>query len=378
MSTPSTLKTGAMVLLALAAVFQPVAQAADQKDAGNPSAAAKQIRVKVSLHVTAAYQHTGPRPQGLTHHLVKRSIDNRYTTEYVVAAETTLTGLQKTNPLDPASQKEMDDYHARVKAQADRVYHSADNLRGKGSNAPAGLREAANPMAMMNPETMQKIMACGQDQACKQRIAMEMMAQQQAQLSGPGAKVMADMQAISDLCAGKGNKLGSKAHEACMNDEGEKRSTVKRSVTDKEPEIPELPDRYFLYRNGVNGCQFKAHAKVDESGVFHVIDVGGSGEVGATVKGEGHFDPKEFMPCSNQRAAFDTKSHLFWGGGLFAVNVEATAQRTGAGVLLGGGQIDPEVQQWVASALQGVPASGTKTQKIGYQTATLTWSFVRE
>lgn len=378
MSTPSTLKTGAMVLLALAAMFQPVAQAADQKAGGNSAAAGKQIRVKVSLQVTGAYQHTGPRPQGVTHHLVMRSVDNRYSTEFVVAAETTLTGLQKTNPLDPASQKEMDDYHARVKAQGDRVYHSADNLRGKGSGAPAGLREAANPMAMMNPEMVQKIMACGQDQACKQRIAMEMLAQQHTEVSAPGATVMADMQAITDMCIGKGNKLGSKGHEACMNAEGEKRSTVKRSAADKEPEVPELPDRYFLYRNGINGCQFKAHTKVDESGVFSVIDTGRSGEAGATVKGEGNFDPKEFMPCSNHRAAFDTKTNLFWGGGLFAVDVEATVQRTGLGVMLGGGQIASEIHQWVASTLQGAPASGTKTQKFGYQTATLTWSFVRE
>jgi len=34
--------------------------------------------------------------------------------EYVVSAETILTDPQKVNPLDPASQKEMDEYNAKV------------------------------------------------------------------------------------------------------------------------------------------------------------------------------------------------------------------------------------------------------------------------
>jgi hypothetical protein len=338
--------------------------------------------VKVSLHVIGNYQHTGPKtiPQGARYLTVKRSLDNSYSSEYVVAAEDTLTGLQQTNPLDPASQQEMNDYAAKVKAREDRIYHSADNLRGKGPGAPAGMR--MNPMAMMNPQMMQKIMACGQDQACKQTVAMEMMAQQQAQASGPGAQVMGDVQAISDMCVKKGNKLGSKGHEACMNAEGEKRSTVKSTAADNEPEVAELPGRYFLYRNGVNACQFKAHARISESGAFGSISDGeGGGQYGegsGGVQAEGDFDPKDFQPCSNAQAAFDTKTNLFWGGALLPAHVEPQYTGMGVAVMGDGGVIPAEINAWIASTMQGAPASGTKTQKFGYQTATLTWSFAKE
>jgi hypothetical protein len=40
--------------------------------------------------------------------------------------------------------------------------------------------------------------------------------------------------------------------------------------------------------------------------------------------------------------------------------------------------VDPKIEPWVRSAMQGVPASGTKTQKFGFQTAKLTWSIVKE
>jgi hypothetical protein len=344
--------------------------------------AGKQIRVKVSLHVTGEYQHTGPKtiPQGAMSLLIKISVDNSYSSEYVVAAETILTGLQKTNPLDPASAREMDDYSAKVRAQSDRVYHSADNLRGRGSGAPADMKAAMNPMAMMNGGMMQKIMACGQDQACKQKVAMEMMSQQQAQVSGPGAAVQADMQKISSMCINeKHQKMGSKGYEDCMNAEGNKRSTVKRSAADEEAEVPELPDRYFLYRNGVNGCQFKAHASINENGTWGSISDGeGGGQYGegsSVVRGEGNSDPKAFQPCSNAQAAFDTRTSTFWGGVLH----RSDAALGGNGAVTHGSQEKSrEIDQWVASTLNGAPASGSKSQKFGYQTATLTWSYVRE
>jgi hypothetical protein len=275
----------------------------------------------------------------------------------------------------------MDDYNAKVKAREDRIYHSADNLRGKGSGAPADLKAAMNPMAMMNnPEFMQKIMACGNDQACKQKIAMDMMAQQQQAVSGSGGKMLGDVQAISNMCINeKHQKMGTKGYENCMNAEGEKRSTVKRSAADNEPDVPELPGRYFLYRNGVGNCQFKAHAKIDESvtkGSFGDGEGGGGyGESDGTTKGEGDYDPNQaFQPCSNAQAAFDTKTNLFWGGRLHRVEFEPTS----TGISLSSGEASREIDEWVASALQGVPANGTKTEKFRYQTATVTWSFVKE
>jgi hypothetical protein len=363
----------------------------------DPPSAGKQLRFKLSLVVTGNYQHTGPKtiPQGDMSLTIKQAIDNSYSTEYVVVPNSILTALQKTNPMDPASQQEMADYNARVKAQADRVYHSADDLRGKGRGAAGGGMPGMNPMAMMNnPQMMQKIMACGQDQACKQKIAMEMMSQMQSQSSGPGAQVQADIQAISDACIKNGNKMGSKGYEQCMDAEGENRSTVKRSAADNEAEIPELPDRYLLYSNLTaekNGdrfmdCQYKAHAKVNESGTYSSISDGeGGGQYGegsGTTKGEGDFKQKPEMvqfnmtPCSMAEAAFDTKTNLFWGG--FISMGEPELVQTGAQGGRFGSSIDQKIEGWVKSAMQGVPASGTKTQKFGYQTAKLTWSITRE
>ena len=336
----------------------------------DPPSAVKQLRFKLSLVVTGNYQHTGPKtiPPGSMYLTVKQAVDNSYSTEYVVVSDQILTGLQKVNRLDPASQREMDDYNAKVKEQSDRVYHSADNLRKRGPGA------AGSGMAAMNP--------------------MEMMAQQQAQSSGPGAQVQADIQAISDACIKNGNQMGSKGYEQCMDAEGEKRSTVKRSAADNEAEVPELPDRYLLYSNLTaekNGdrfmdCQYKAHAKVNESGTYGSISDGeGGGQYGegsGTTKGEGNFKQKPEMvqfnmtPCSMAEAAFDAKTNLFWGG--FISMAEPELVQTGAQGGRLGSSVDQKIEGWVKSAMQGVPASGSKTQKFGYQTATLTWSITRE
>lgn len=358
---------------------QGAAAPAPHTDAQPPSATGHVVKVKVSLHVTGGYQHSGPKtfPSGSSMLALKRTVDNSYTMEYVVAAEMLppFAGLQKTNPLDPASQKEMDDYNAKARAREDRIYHSADDLRGKGPGAPAGMRRGANPVAMMDPALMQKIMACGQDQACKQRVAMEMMAQQQAQVAGPGAAVMADMQAISNRCVSKGNTMGSKGYEACMNAEGEKRSTVARSTADNEPEVAELPDRYLLYRGDCQ--QAKAHIKINESGILGVLDTGGYFEGNGTTVGEGDIDAKGMKECPGQ-VVFDTRTNVFWGGALVPLNLEGRLAQTGNREATGGGAISPEITEWVASSMRGASATGTRTRQFGYQTATVTWSYVKE
>lgn len=354
----------------------------------DPPKAGKQIRVKLSLEVTGTYQHTGPKeiPKGAMYLAIKESIDNSYTTEYVVAAETILTGARKTNPLDPASQQEMDEYNAKVAARNDRIYHSADHLRkpGMGGSArPGGMNPGMMDMGRMQ-EMQQKIMACGIDQACKQRVAMEMMSQRQAPQmpSGLNAQVQADIQTISNMCINeKGNKIGSKGYEQCMEAEGRKRSTVPASTADDEPEVPELPDRYFLYRNGVGNCQFKAHAKVNDSFTFGGIADGEGGggyfESSGADKGESDADPNAFMPCSNGQAVFDPKTNLFWTS-VSLLKVDAKAVRTGDVGYGGGVSLPREIDQWVASTLLGAPASGAKTEKFGYKTAKVSWSFVKE
>lgn len=344
-------------------------------------AAGKQLRVKISLEVKGSYQNTGAVKHGT---LVRASIDNSYSVEYVVPAETVLTGLQKTNPLDPASQKEMEEYNAKVKAREDRIYHSADNLRKP--SAAGGAQPGGNPIAMPSPEMMAKIKACGTDQACKQQIAMEMMSQQMPKMpSGPNVRVQADIQAISDMCAKKG-KIGTKAHEDCMNAEGRKRSTVPPSAADDEPEVAELPDRYFLYRVGVESivdgvidCKFKGHTKINESTTSAVADVGGMGEVTLISKGEGDANPKAFQPCANEQAVFDTKTNTFWvwRAGLQPAVVALTGNN---GETMTPNSIDlpSDIGAWVSASLHGAPASGTKTQKFDYRTAKLTWSIVKE
>ena len=301
----------------------------------DPPSAGKQLRFKLSLVVTGNYQHTGPKtiPQGAVSLTIKQAIDNSYSTEYVVVPDSILTALQKTNPMDPASQQEMADYNAKVTARNDRIYHSADNLRkpGMGGSArPGGMAPGMMDMGRMQ-EMQQKIMACGNDQACKQRMAMEMMSQQRPPIpsSGPGAQVQADIQAISDACIKKGNKMGSQGYEQCMDAEGEKRSSVKRSAADNEAEVPELPDRYLLYSNTTAekkgdrfmDCQYKAHAKVNESGTWGFITDGEGGgqyrESSGTTKGEGDFKQKpelvqfNMTPCSMAEAVFDTKTNQF-------------------------------------------------------------------
>jgi hypothetical protein len=240
---------------------------------------------------------------------------------------------------------------------------------------------------------MQKIMACGQDKACQQKAAMDMMAQQRSPMTslGSGAQVQADIQAISGACIKKGNKIGSKGYEQCMDAEGEKRSSVKRSAANNETEVPELPDRYLLYSNMTAerrgdrfiDCQYKAHAKVSESGTYGAITDGEGGgqyvERSGTLKGEGDFKQKpeliqfNMTPCSAADAVFDTKTNKFWGGFISMESPELVETGTKFGI-----SVDPEIEGWVRTALQEVPASGTKTEKFGYQTATLTWSIIRE
>lgn len=391
--TRQWLRVGSWVLAVSVVLLTPVLGLAE------PSSPGKQVRFKVSLTVTGTYQHTGPKaiPQGATSLTVKQSVDNSYSAEYVVVPNLIQAGLQKTNPMDPASQQEMADYNAKVAARNDRIYHSADNLRKPGMGGSArsgGMTPGMMDMGRMQ-EMQQKMMACGNDQSCKQRMAMEMMSQQRSPTpsSGPGAQVQADIQAISEACIKKGNQMGSKGYEDCMNAEGEKRSTVKRSAADNEAEIPELPDRYLLYSNLIAekkgekfmDCQYKAHYKVNESGTYGTVgDISGKyDETSGTLKGEGDFKQKpelirfNMTPCSQAEAVFDANTNLFWGG---FISMEAPElAETGGTYFFGSSKADQRtIEGWAKSALQGVPASGTKTQKFGYQTATLTWSITRE
>jgi len=379
------MRKGVCMCLVLVVLLIPVSVVADPQTAG------KQVRAKMSLEVKGTYQHTGPKkmPQDANELPIKLSVDNSYSVEYVVSAETILTDPQKVNPLDPASQKEMDEYNAKVKARDDREYHSADNLRRPGmggSGSPAGMNPGMMDMGRLQA-MQEKLMACGNDQSCMQRIAMEMMAEQQASAmsSGPGAQAQADIRAISDMCINeKHQPLGTKGYEECMEAEGRKRSMVPTSSADEEPEVPELPDRYWLYRNYNTDCQFKSHAKVNESYTFGYISDGEGGgqyyEISNVDTREGDSDPKALSPCALAQAVYDSKANLYWTDlpltmVNFPVTEENTPSRPGT---YGRVEHADEINKWIDSILQGAPASGTKTRKFGFQTAAFTWSFVRE
>lgn len=357
-----------------------------------PPAAGKHVRVKMSLHVKGIYQHTGPKeiPEDAMELPIKLSVDNSYSLEYVVLANTEMPDPQQVNPLDPASQKEMDEYWAKVTAREDRIYHSADHLR-KPAMGQGGSPDGMNP-GMLDMERLQamqdKVMACGDDQSCMQRVAMEIMAEQQASAmaSGPGAQVQADIRAISDRCINeKHQPLGTPGHEECMEAEGRKRSMVPTGSDDDEPEVPELPDRYWVYWNLEMDCQFKSHAKLNESYTYgYLTDGEGGGEYRENTdvdEREGASDPNAAQPCVSVRAVFDSKTDLYWTElPLTRVEFPVTVRHATYSKAGTYGRVEhaDEINKWIDSILQGAPASGTKTKQFGFQTATFTWSFVRE
>jgi hypothetical protein len=170
-----------------------------------------------------------------------------------------------------------------------------------------------------------------------------------------------------------------------MNAEGRKRSVVPASAADDEPEVAELPDRYFLYRVGLESvggadriadCKFKGHTKINERVTSAVADVGGMVELTSASKGEGDADPKALQPCANEQAVWDTKTNTFWLYGLHPAGIPlSTADGQASPDKV---SIPSEIDQWVSSSLHGAPASGTKTQKFDYKTAKLSWSIAIE
>lgn len=354
-----------------------IALASSAQAMANEPAVGKQLRVKMSLEVTGSYRHKGPLPESQITTL-KSTLNNSYTTEYIISADPVLKAPVKTNPMDPDSQKEMDDYAAKVKAHNDRVYHSADHLRGKRPGAPASLKAVTNPMAMTDADMIQRIKACGQDQACKQKLAMEMMAQQRPNEAGGSDAMLGEVRVISDRCANdQQQKIGNKDYENCMNAAGEKRSMHKQSATDDEPEVAEPPDRYLLFRNGVD-CAIQGHGKVDESYTVRVVDGGEGGmkigEHSGVIRGEADADPKNRLVCANEQAVFDIRTKTYWLNGMHTVVVNVTDE-AGAGRRY---ENADAIHQWIGTVLHGAPASGTKTQKFGYQSAKFTWSIVLE
>lgn len=330
----------------------------------------------MTLVVKGTY-HAPAKGDGL---VVKDFADNSYSVEYVIPAETgEATGLQKTNPLDAASTRAMADYESQVKMRDARMYgNSADAPTPSRPRVQARTR-GMNPMAM-DPAVMAKVMACGHDKACQDRLVTGMMSQQMAE--GVNPTVSADLQAISNMCMNdKRQPMGSEGYEKCLDEEGRKRSPVKSRVV-AEPEVPELPDRYLLFRVADLDRKFKGHTRIKESTTrSHGTGLGGWIEETRTRVGEGDADPKGLQPCANEQAAFDTKTNTFWMTGLRPAAIPLTTSGSNRetethtkGML----ELPSEIADWISSVLEGVPASGSKTETFGRLTATFTWSLAMQ
>jgi hypothetical protein len=107
-------------------------------------------------------------------------------------------------------------------------------------------------------------------------------------------------------------------------------------------------------------------------------DVSGWVDQTSSTKGEGDADPKAISNCANEQTVFDPKANAFWiGNGLRPALVPLTSNN-GETMKPNSIELPSEIRDWVNFVLRGASASGSKTQKFGYQTAKFTWSFVRE
>jgi len=132
-------------------------------------------------------------------------------------------------------------------------------------------------------------------------------------------------------------------------------------------------------------AKFKSHAKLNELYTYGYLSDGeGGGEYRENTdvdEREGGSEPNAAQPCVNVRAVFDSKTNLYWTElPLTAVAFPVTVrhERYSKAGTYGRVEYADQINKWIDSILQGAPASGTKKEKFGFQTATFTWSFERE
>ncbi len=173
------------------------------------------IRVRVALNVQGGYDLSGNGGSA------KQTFNDSYWSEITLKTDGVLTAV---NPMDPESLKASDDAQRRLQEQGADANGRSGTSGGPGGGVPGlGNMDMSKMMALQ-----QKVKACGNDQACKQRIAMEMMNEQNANAGGSPQtqQVQTQIQAISNMCINeKRQPMGSKGYEDCMNAEGRKRTT---------------------------------------------------------------------------------------------------------------------------------------------------------
>jgi hypothetical protein len=362
------------------------------------------MRVRVALELHGGYDFSGRGGQS-----AKGTYNDSYWSEITLKTDGV---MGQVNAMDPESIKAQTAANQQLQEQAARV----KGRSGMSGGAAGGVLGPGN-MDMSKMMAMQeKVKACGNDQACKQRIAMEMMNEQNANASGSPQmqQVQAQMQAISNMCINeKHQPMGSKGYQDCMDTEGRKRATRTDNAVSAE-EL--LPDRYLSYLGLSDDRKFQCkptgHTKINRTAQGVRAEGGGAGDAGLipysyTEVGEGDGPASNPLCASGLGLTYDTKTNTIWASlPLFfpaAANVKSTAKggnnTSGVREAIGdynfvadvNGQHFNSVYEWIQKTLAGhVAMSGEKTQVFvhggfsdmttgsGKLTATLKWTIVRD
>ena len=268
------------------------------------------LKISLELHGTSDWTGTGGEWK-------KSKVDDSYSTEIVLKQ-----GLpQNTNQWDPESAKRQQERITRAQQRAvelrEQAARAAANRPG-GSVRPAG-GAAGMDMAQMTA-MRDKIAACGTDNACKQKIAMQMM-----QAGAPTPGVGADVQAITNMCTNEKHQApGTKGFQECIETAGKQVEAARMpagagaaagapggKLVEAIEDDPE-PDRYVPYWSHVDefSCTFKGHTKVLRSYEGAEADVQGLVKVSGGETGEGNGDPKQI--CNYAVVMLDTKTNKLW------------------------------------------------------------------
>jgi len=373
------------------------------------------LKISLELHGTSDWTGTGGEWK-------KSKVDDTYSTEIVLKQ-----GLpQNTNQWDPESAKQQQERAARAQQRAGELREQAARAaanRPGGSNRPSGgvaNMDMSQMMAMRD-----KIAACGTDNACKQKIAMQMM--QGGNSGAPTPGVNADVQAITNMCTNEKHQApGTKGFQECIETAGKQLEAARMppggptsgaagasggKLVEAIEDDPE-PDRYLPYWSHMDefSCTFKGHTKIQRSYEGAEADVAGLLKLSGAETGEGNADPKQI--CNHSVVMLDTKTNKLWTAEFKIVGVPVTSTQKG-GLMNGNtstsvegayntegyeatvdGQHYGSAMEWVFKTLAGAPLSGERTQQFtnttrvsgisaggkgtGKLTAKLTWSFTKE
>ena len=368
------------------------------------------LKISLELHGTSDWTGTGGEWK-------KSRVDDTYSTEIVLKQ-----GLpQNTNPWDPESATRQ---QQRIASAQQRAVELKEQAARAAANRPGGSSRPASGAAGMDAAQMMamrdKIAACGADNTCKQKIAMQMM-----QTGAPTPGVNADMQAITNMCTNdKHQAPGTKGFQECIETAGKQLEASRMppgssaaagapggKLVEAIEDDPE-PDRYVPYWSHVDefSCTFKGHTKVLRSYEGAEADVQGLVKVSGGETGEGNGDPKQI--CNYAVVMLDTKTNKLWtpefrivgvpvtstqkGGptnGQTATEVHGAFNATGYEATIAGQHYESPMD-WVFKTLSGGPLSGQSSQVFtngtsvsgisaggkgtGTVTAKLSWSFTKE